>query len=111
MVRACPNHHGTSRHARPTYTQRQELGEAMESGYLTHLEAVWLEVWQVEFDADTMTKVLTQVQRIVSARQASGSGPVRHEDGWFWPEAPAPAPTPARARRTYTPRKPRARHD
>ncbi|MBT2558111.1 hypothetical protein J7E24_09970 [Hymenobacter sp. ISL-91] len=116
-VRACPETRFTGDHARPTPAQRNELAEALESGYLTHREAVWLEIWQCEFDADTMAAVLPPVQRIISHRRLSGGAPRPQLGGWFWPETPAPtpaatpAPAPAPVKRRGRPRKQRPSHD
>ncbi|NVO31668.1 hypothetical protein [Hymenobacter lapidiphilus] len=118
-VRACPKTRLTGDHARPTPAHCQELAEALESGYLTHREAVWLEIWQYEFDANTMAAVLPPVQRMLRHRQLSGGAPRPQNGGWFWPEAAAPAPaanptpTPVVAppARRGRPRKTRPSHD
>ena len=89
-IRACPEHHFTADYPRPTHAQRYDLGETIDSPFLTHREAVWVELWRYEFDANTATQVLTQLQRIIAHRQASGIAPVYHKGKCFFPERPTP---------------------
>ena len=89
-IRACPEHRFTADYPRPTHAQRYDLGETIDSPFLTHREAVWVELWRYEFDANTATQVLTQLQRIIAHRQASGIAPVYHKGKCFFPERPTP---------------------
>lgn len=89
-IRACPKNNFTADFPRPTYAQRYELGEALDSSYLTHREAVWVELWRYEFDADTAARVLTQLQHIIAHRKASGVAPVAQQGGMFYPERITP---------------------
>jgi hypothetical protein len=89
-IRACPKNKFTAKYPRPTYTQRYDLGEALDSPYLTYREAVWVELWRYEFDAATATQVLTQLQHIIAHRKASGVAPVYHKGRCFFPEFPTP---------------------
>jgi hypothetical protein len=85
-IRACPKNDFTSDYARPTHAQRYDLGETIDSPYLTYREAVWVELWRYEFDADTATQVLTQLQLIIAHRKASGIAPMPYKGGCFFPE-------------------------
>ncbi|WP_035567351.1 hypothetical protein [Hymenobacter sp. IS2118] len=89
-IRACPKKDFSAKASRPTYNQRYDLGEAIDSPYLTYREAVWVELWRYEFDANTATQVLTQLQLIIAHRQASGTAPVYHKGKCFFPERPTP---------------------
>ena len=89
-IRACPKKDFSAEASRPTYAQGYDLGEAIDSPYLTHREAVWVELWRYEFDANTATQVLTQLQRIIAHRQASGIAPVYHRVNASSPSVPRP---------------------
>ena len=89
-IRACPKKDLSAKAPRPTYDQRYDLGEAIDSPYLTYREAVWVELWRYEFDNNTAAKVLTQLQHIIAHRQASGIAPVYHKGKCFFPERPTP---------------------
>jgi hypothetical protein len=89
-IRACPKNDFTSDYPRPSYAQRYDLGETIDSPYLTYREAVWVELWRYEFDADTAAQVLTQLQLIIAHRKASGVAPMPYKGSWFFPEFPTP---------------------
>ncbi|GAA3973806.1 hypothetical protein [Hymenobacter antarcticus] len=89
-IRACPNYHFTADYPRPTYAQRYDLGETLDSPFLTYREAVWVELWRYEFDTDTAAQVLTQLQRIIAHRKASGIAPVYDKGKCFFPERSTP---------------------
>lgn len=89
-IRACPKNDFTSDYARPTNAQRCDLGETIDSSYLTHREAVWVELWRYEFDADTAAQVLTQLQFIIAHRKASGIAPIFYKGKCFFPERATP---------------------
>lgn len=89
-IRACPPNAFSADYPRASYAQRHDLGKALDSPYLTHREAVWVELWRYEFDTDTAARVLTQLQRIIAHRQASGVAPVRFEGRCFFPERSTP---------------------
>ncbi|TGE15996.1 hypothetical protein [Hymenobacter elongatus] len=89
-IRACPPKDTTAYSSRPTPTQRYELSVLLDSSFLTHREAVWLELWRYEFDTATAAKVLTQLPLILGHRQASGIAPVAQKGGCFFPERLTP---------------------
>ena len=89
-IRACPPPTHFGKYPFPTYAQRAALGRCLESPFLTHREFVWLELWQVEFDTSTAARALTQLQFIISHRQATGIAPVPHKGGHFFPERTTP---------------------
>lgn len=89
-VRKCPPRDFTSSASRPTPAQRYELSCTLDSPFLTHREAVWLDLWQYEFDATTTAKVLRQLKRIIRHREASGIAPVPYKGGCFFPEQLTP---------------------
>ncbi|MCI1188751.1 hypothetical protein MON38_15090 [Hymenobacter sp. DH14] len=87
-IRACPKNDFTSGYPRPSYAQRYDLGETIDSPYLTYREAVWVELWRYEFDTATAAQALTQLQLIITHRKASGVAPMPYKGGCFFPELP-----------------------
>ena len=85
-IRACPEHHFTADYPRPTHAQRYDLGETIDSPFLTHREAVWVELWRYEFDTNTAAQVLMQLQRIIAHRKASGIAPMPYKGRCCFPE-------------------------
>ncbi|TGE21512.1 hypothetical protein E5K00_14595 [Hymenobacter aquaticus] len=85
-VRACPKPDYFGNYPFPTPGQRHELCQCLDSPYLTHREAVWLELWRTQFDTDTAARVLGQLHIIIRHRQATGIMPVPHKGGYFFPE-------------------------
>ena len=89
-IRACPQPTQFGKYPFPTYAQREEVSRCIESPFLTHREFVWLELWKVEFDADTAAQALAQLQLIISYRRATGIAPVPYKGGHFFPERLTP---------------------
>jgi len=89
-IRACPTPTYFGDYPRPSYAQREELQDFIDSPYLTHREAVWLELWSTQLDTATATKLLKQLPRVVKYRQATGIAPTRQKGGLFFPERLTP---------------------
>jgi hypothetical protein len=92
-----------------TQVQRDQLDKLLATRYLTVFEWKWTRWVSIKFDVDTAAEVITQLERIVAYRRATGREPVYKERSYFWPDTPPAPPQPAaRPRQT---RKPRSGHD
>jgi len=89
-VRACPQPDYAGKYPYPTFAQRAQLQDFIDSPYLTHREAVWLELWSTQFDSATATRLLKLLPRVIKHRRATGVDPVPHRGGKFFPERATP---------------------
>jgi len=89
-IRACPTPTYLGEYPFPTYAQRAALQDLIDNPYLTHREAIWLELWSTQFDTATAAELLTQLPRVISYRQALGIAPVPQKGGLFFPERLTP---------------------
>ena len=95
-----------------TYPQRHQLDKLLETHYLTHFEWKWTRWVSVSFDVATAAEVITQLERIIAYRRATGLEPVYKERSYFWPDTPPAPPAPAKpADKSRQTRKPRSGHD
>ena len=89
-IRAYPKPSYFGKYDFSTGAQRYDLGETLDSPYLTYREAVWVELWRYEFNTATAAQVLTQLQHIIAHRKASGIVPMFYKGRCFFPVRSTP---------------------